>query len=175
MVVILGMAGAGKSTLCKKLAPYGPYQWFALGEVLRARETGAALSEMVHGGVLDNGLVTPIVREELARLGDSPEVLLDGCPRTVEQAKWLALGDDTPAVRMVIHIVVDEQTAEVRLAARGRADDNLDAMRLRFAGYHRDIDSVLSEFGSAGIAVYEIDGAQEEQEVFEQAKGLLGQ
>jgi adenylate kinase len=175
MVVILGMAGAGKSTLCKKLAPVGPYQWFALGEVLRARETGEALAEMTHGGVLNNDLVTPIVKEELRRLGDSPEILLDGCPRTVEQAKWLAGAIYTPQVRMVIHIVVDEQTAENRLSVRGRADDTKDAMQVRFAGYHRDIDSVLNEFGSKGIAVYELDGALDENIVFEQAKGLLAQ
>jgi adenylate kinase family enzyme len=174
MIVVLGMAGAGKSTLCKKLIAGGDYQWFALGEVLRARETGSALAEMAHGGVLSNDLVTPIVATELSKMGDSPEVLLDGCPRTVEQAKWLAIGAETPTVRLVLHLVVNEIEAEKRLSLRGRADDTVEAMKVRFAGYHRDIRHVLAEFTAQNIPVHEINGTLDELEVYGIAKRILG-
>ena len=174
MIVVLGMAGAGKSTLCGKLVADGDYQWFALGEVLRARETGKDLAEMAQGKVLDDALVTPIVTAELNRLGDSPEILLDGCPRTVGQAKWLAAGLNTPKVSCLLHLVVDDNTAIKRLVLRGRADDTGQAMKLRFAGYHRDIELVLDEFRSKGVKICEVDASQDEHSIVDQAYKCLG-
>ena len=173
MIIILGMAGAGKSTQCRKLSKDGSYSWLAVGELLRSLETGEGRAEMMHGKVLNDDIVTPIVRAELLKLGDSPELLLDGCPRTVGQAEWLVSDQETPKVHRIIHLVIDNETAIKRLVQRGREDDTKSAMRHRFAGYHRDIGPVLSVFKNAGVEVSEIDATQDEDAVLAQIKKVL--
>lgn len=174
MIIIVGMAGAGKSTQCKRLAEEKSYQWLAVGDVLRARETGTDRAEMMSGKVLDDAIVTPIVEEELDRLGDDPEILLDGCPRTLGQAEWLASKVD-PKTRAVIHLVINDEEALKRLMLRGREDDNEAAMRLRFAGYHRDIAPVLGAFRIQSIPVFEIDANAEQGVVYNQILERLSQ
>lgn len=173
MIIILGMAGAGKSTQCRKLIADNSYQWLAVGELLRSHETGEQRAEMMTGKVLDNSIVTPLVRAEMLRMTDTPEILLDGCPRTIEQAEWLATDTSTPRVRKVLHLVIDDELALSRLTTRGREDDTEAAMRLRFAGYHRDIGPVLDVFRRAGVEIHDIDATRSEQEVYEQIKEVL--
>lgn len=173
MIIVLGMAGAGKSTQCKKLSERDGYQWFSVGQHLRSIESGSERAEMNQGKILNDEIVTPIVEAELKRLGDSPEILLDGCPRTVGQATWLARQETTPHIRCVVHLVADDDTAMQRLLRRGREDDSEDAMRRRFAGYHRDIGPVLDAFRAKQIAVIEIDARGDENEVYEQLKAKL--
>jgi UMP-CMP kinase len=173
MIIILGMAGAGKSTQCRKLIADNEYQWLAVGELLRSHETGEQRAEMMTGKVLDNSVVTPLVREEMLRMTDTPEILLDGCPRTIEQAQWLSTDQETPQVRKVLHLVIDDETALKRLIIRARKDNTESAMRLRFDGYHRDIGPVLEVFRNAGVEIHDIDATQSEEEVFEEIKRAL--
>ena len=173
MIIILGMAGAGKSTQCRKLLEAFDFQWLAVGELLRSIETGEDRAEMMHGKVLNDAVVTPIVRAEMIRMGDTPEILLDGCPRTIGQAEWLTTDTETPRVHAIVHIVVDDSVALERLVRRGREDDSEEAMKRRFAGYHRDIGPVLSVFKNVGIPVYEVNGSLDENAVFEQIKKVL--
>ena len=49
MIIILGMAGAGKSTQCRHLEADGKFQWFSVGQHLREVETGTQKAEMAHG------------------------------------------------------------------------------------------------------------------------------
>lgn len=174
MIIVLGMAGAGKSTQCQKLQQRAGFQWFSVGKFLRSAEDDTEKAEMALGKVLDDRIVTPIVREEINRLTDKPELLLDGCPRTVGQAKWLASAVDTPVVRMVVHLIIDEHIATERLLKRQREDDTEYSMRRRFEGYHRDIGPVLSEFKVKNIPIFDIDGSLNEELVFERMQSVVG-
>jgi adenylate kinase family enzyme len=130
---------------------------------------------MMSGKVLDDSIVTPIVRDEIRRLGDSPEILLDGCPRTVGQAVWLASAQDTPKVRLVIHMVASDEVALERLTARAREDDSPEAMCKRFAGYHRDINLVLNEFKAQSIPIFECNADEHQDNVFELIREAIAQ
>jgi adenylate kinase len=173
MIIILGMAGAGKSTQCRKLVADGSYQWLAVGELLRHTELGDQRAEMMTGKVLNDDIVTPLVRAEMLRMTDNPEILLDGCPRTTRQALWLTTDNETPKVRSIIHMIVDDETALERLMKRGREDDTEAAMRLRFEGYHRDIEPVLEIFRNAGIEVTEVNASNSEDTVFAEIEEVL--
>ncbi len=172
MIVVLGMAGAGKSTQCRRLRDEFGYQWLPVGELLRAHRTEDQRLEMMHGLILDDNAVQPLVDAEMKRLGDDPEILLDGCPRTAAQATWLARGE-THGVRCILHLVIPDEVAMKRLLTRGREDDNETAMKKRFAGYHRDIGGVLAEFTEQGIVVYEINAELPANDVFGQIKKVL--
>ena len=129
----------------------------------------------MHGLVLNDTAVQPLVDAELRRLGDIPEVLLDGCPRTKEQAAWLASEQDISKVRCVIHLVISDEEAMRRLLSRGREDDTVDAMKKRFAGYHRDIAGVLAKFTDQGVSVHEINAELRADQVFDEIKGYIQQ
>lgn len=165
MIVIVGMAGAGKSTQCRRLSEEKGYQCLSVGELLRRTETGDNRAEMIRGAVLNDAVVTPIVKKELMRLGDAPEILLDGCPRTEGQALWLA-SETSPKTRAVLHLIISDDVALERLKLRDREDDTEEAMRLRFSGYHRDIGAVLDAFRAQSIPVMEIDANQDQATVY---------
>lgn len=166
MIIILGMAGAGKSTQCKKLRDEYGYQWIAVGELLRSlKRSEEQQAEMMHGMILDDTVVQPLVESEISRLGDMPEIVLDGCPRTKLQAHWL-VGQTIAPVSCVIHLVVSDVEAARRLHVRGREDDSPEAVQKRFAGYHRDITGVLDEFIQRGVPVHAFDADQPEDEVY---------
>ncbi|MCA9347559.1 nucleoside monophosphate kinase [Candidatus Saccharibacteria bacterium] len=173
MIVILGMAGAGKSTQCKLLSKDGYFQWLPVGQILRDLESGADKLEMMMGKVLDDKKVTPVVRDKIAELGDSPELILDGCPRTENQAIWLAEHTETPLVRLVIHLKIEDDVAIERLLKRGREDDSEDAIKVRMSGYHRDIGSVLSIFNDYGIKIVEIDASQSVDDVQSEIRRII--
>ncbi len=173
MIIILGMAGAGKSTQCRLLSENMGMQWVAVGQLLRSIDLGERKSEMIAGSVLSDEIVTPLVAAELERRGDTPEILLDGCPRTVGQATWLA-GLNYPKVRAVIHMVSQDECSIERLMERGREDDNREAITKRISGYHRDIGPVLAEFKVKGVPVYEIDACQAIDEVYEEISDKIG-
>lgn len=166
MIVFLGMAGSGKSTQCRRLSMELGLHWISIGEVLRQSEHGKSRDAMLHGLVLDDTIVMPIVEKELKRSGDTPEILLDGCPRTVAQARWLAESKD-PSVRVVIHLVLDDEIALRRLLQRQREDDTEHSIRQRFAGYHRDIEAVLAEFQRVGCPIRAVRADATKDEVYE--------
>jgi adenylate kinase family enzyme len=62
-----------------------------------------------------------------------------------------------------------------RLVKRGREDDSEEAMRRRFAGYHRDIHPVLEEFQLKHVPVVEVDARGDEEEVYLHIKQLLSE
>jgi len=165
VIIVLGMAGAGKSTQCRKLADTGEYRWVSIGELLRNMSVSAEhKAEMMMGKVLSDDIVTPIV-ESVLKLGDNPTILLDGCPRTTGQARWL-VEQEIVSINGILHMVVDDEIALHRLLKRGRSDDTPEAMRKRFDGYHRDINSVLEIFEDAGFPVLSVDASKDEDEVF---------
>ena len=124
-VVMLGRQGSGKGTQGMQLARLLVVPHISVGDVLReaaSSESPAgrrAQETMERGELVDDDLVVSLVAERLA----APDVssggfVLDGFPRTAEQAEALAgiLGD-APLDRAVV-IDVPLEVARARLLAR---------------------------------------------------------
>lgn len=96
-VVMLGRQGSGKGTQGVQLARLLVVPHISVGDILRdAAESGTpaglrAQQTMERGELVDDGLVVALVAERLAA-ADVPTggFVLDGFPRTVEQAQELA-------------------------------------------------------------------------------------
>jgi adenylate kinase len=114
-LVLLGPPGAGKGTQAKMLADRFPLVHLSSGDMLRAeRAAGSELGKKVisymdGGKLVPDELVTEVV---ISRIGQELKsgtkgVLLDGFPRTLNQAKDL----DTAFAKMgaKIHAVIDLQ------------------------------------------------------------------
>jgi adenylate kinase len=124
-LVLLGPPGAGKGTQAVRLARFWGIPHISTGTMLReAVKSESPLGRQVQaiiesGGLIDDGLITEVVKERL-RLPDTRNgFLLDGFPRTVPQAEALDRFERLHGEPLiVVEIVLSEEEVLRRLAAR---------------------------------------------------------
>lgn len=118
-VALLGPPGAGKGTQAKRITQGTGLVHLSSGDILRdevsrATELGrTASSYMERGELVPDGLIIDMIRGRIESAGTG--FLLDGFPRTVEQAE--ALGGITP-LDVVINIGLAREEVVRRLTAR---------------------------------------------------------
>jgi len=162
MILVVGLAGSGKSTQCQMLEATGRYKWLSVGQLLRTKiEDPKHKAVIASGDVLGDDTVLPLVSEYLkSHQKPGPELLLDGFPRSLSQAYWLAeLKDEQHiSVTKAIHIKASPETTLPRLLKRGRSDDHEAAIQERFLEYESMILPILEYLRGQNIPVVEVDG-----------------
>ena len=156
--------GAGKGTQGIVIASHFDIPHIATGDLLRdhvARGTalGASVKSFLDKGALvPDEVVLDMVRERLETM-DGDGWVLDGIPRTMEQAKALyeiAVGLDMTA-DVALHLKVQDDELVRRLLARavssGRTDDTEDVIRHRLELYYEVTHPILDWYGERGILV----------------------
>lgn len=122
--VLLGPPGSGKGTMAKHLASIFPLDHISTGDMLRdavSKETAIGLrakAAMTDGRFVDDSTVNDLV---FARLRDEKmDVLLDGYPRTLNQARAFAdfLSASNVELGCVIDIDVPNDVLEARVVKR---------------------------------------------------------
>ena len=124
-LVVLGKQGAGKGTQCVRLSHHYVVPHVSTGDMLRAAvKQGTPLGrkakdQMDKGELLGDDLIMEMVAERL-RESDvrARGFVLDGCPRTVDQAEQLATVLHPVDLDLAIDIVVPTHQVLRRLAAR---------------------------------------------------------
>jgi len=125
-VILLGAPGAGKGTQAERIVAGFTLPHISTGEMLRAAvaagtEMGLAAQKVMEAGALvPDDVVIGIVRDRLAQADAQKGFVLDGFPRTIEQAARLdaMLAAGGRAVTHVILIDVPEDELVERLAGR---------------------------------------------------------
>lgn len=206
-LMMLGPPGAGKGTQAKLLSKEHDLAHISTGDMLRrAKEQGTELgkkaaSYMNEGELVPDEVVIGIVRETLSDPEIAEGFILDGFPRTVEQAEALErMGIELDTV---LNVVVDEPTIIERLSGRRsctscgetyhiqynppqregvcdvcgeelvqRADDQPDAIRTRLEEYHAKTAPLIAFYRDRDKLI-DIDGEQSPEEVEEQIQGVL--
>lgn len=172
-LVIFGRQGAGKGTQSAKIVEEFGVVHVSTGDMLRAAiaaetEMGLAVKAILdRGDLVDDVTMIGLVEERLAQ-SDIVEngVLLDGFPRTVDQAEALIqlLGDDR-AIDLAVNIDVSVDEVTERMLARGRADDTPEAIAQRLDLYQAQTVPVIEWLAERGVLVT-VDGLGTEDEVF---------
>ena len=152
-LVLLGPPGAGKGTQAEKLAEKLEIPQISTGELFRRNiDKGTKLGleakrYLDAGDLVPSDLTNQLVDDRL----DDPDAvngfILDGYPRSLEQAKALhemleRRGTDIDAV---LEFRVSQDELLLRLKARGRADDTDDVILNRMKVY-RDETAPLLEY-----------------------------
>jgi len=125
-IILLGPPGAGKGTQAKLLEEKLGLKQLSSGDMLRAavsRGTAVgqkAKSYMDAGKLVPNQVVVDVVFESIDALSSSNGIILDGFPRTVEQAEALdkKLAEKNARIDGVIVIKVRDEKLVERIAGR---------------------------------------------------------
>ena len=125
-VVLLGPPGAGKGTQAKSMSDTLNIVHISSGDLLRDHQQrgtelgNTARSYMQNGSLVPDDLIIAMIKERI-RLPDAEGgYVLDGFPRTVEQAGALedALKNQGEAIDWVANIRVSEEELVMRLGGR---------------------------------------------------------
>jgi adenylate kinase len=108
-ILLLGAPGVGKGTQAKELVKLWGIPQISTGDLLRFhRDNNTPLGLiakpiMDKGGLVPDSLVNEMVEDRLKQPDTARGYILDGFPRTIEQAKWLE--DRLAAARESVPVV----------------------------------------------------------------------
>jgi adenylate kinase len=124
-IVLFGSPGSGKGTQAKMLTQCLGIPHISTGDMLRDRirsgsEAERAMGVAMHSGALvSDAVVNEMVRERLTEPDAAHGFILDGFPRTLDQAEHLAEFLVGRGIReVVIHLAVDYNIIIARLTGR---------------------------------------------------------
>jgi adenylate kinase len=178
-IVLLGPPGAGKGTQAQKLADKLGVPQISTGDLFRfnisnGTELGLEAKKYLDAGDLVPATLTnALVDDRLDHEDAAGGFILDGFPRSVEQAKALdeMLEKRNLALDAVLEFRVPEEELVSRLKGRGRADDTEDVIRNRFKVYRDETAPLLDYYSDTLVTV---DAVGELDEVFTRALKALG-
>lgn len=184
--IIFGPPGSGKGTQAARVEREFHLKHLSTGEILRAEvargtEIGKEVARiMAAGDLVPDGIIVDIVRERLPEAEAGEGVLLDGFPRTIEQARALdeMLASEGHRVDFVIALDAPENVLVDRIlhraAIQGRPDDTREAIAERMHEYHKLTAAVLDYYREEGVPVLVVDGLGDPDEVFERIRAAIG-
>jgi adenylate kinase len=176
---LLGPPGAGKGTQAVKLSEKLGIPQISTGELFRSNiENGTKLGleakrYLDAGDLVPSDLTNQLVDDRLSEPDAANGFILDGFPRSVEQAKALhemleRRGTDIDAV---LEFRVSQDELLERLKGRGRADDTDDVILNRMKIY-RDETAPLLDYYRDELKTVDAIGTLDE--VFARALQALG-
>lgn len=175
MIILMGVAGAGKSMQGRLFADEHGYAWISTGELFRVLVTGKRRQQMLEGKLLSDDEVIKLIDKTLKLIDLNQEFLLDGFPRTRVQADWLL--DQVKQGRFkltaVFNLAASPEVVKERLLARGRLDDTEEAIKKRFAEYETTTLPILDYFKQAGVDVHDIDAAKDPMTVHDEIMNYI--
>ena len=191
IIVLFGPPAAGKGTQAKRIRETYGIAHLSTGDMLRAAiaqgtEVGKrAKAIMDKGQLVPDDIVVGIIAERIGHADCKNGFVLDGFPRTVNQAKTLdeMLKGKDLGVGVVIVMEVDEaalikrvETRAAETRAKGepvRPDDDPETFKKRLGVYKAETAPILPYYEAQG-KIRRVDGMKSIDEVTAQIDAVLG-
>lgn len=162
MILLFGPTGAGKSMQGQMLAVRQGWKWLSTGEMLRQSTDPAVIETLKSGELVSDELTYQVFEQAIqdARDKNYPNIIVDGFPRTKEQAAWLDeyMARQNEHIDIVIALEVPESEIMRRLEKRGRMEDTPETIAKRMTIYRQKMYPVLGIFAEAGVKIVHLDG-----------------
>jgi adenylate kinase len=170
--VMLGAPGSGKGTQAELLADVLGVPAISTGEMLRqAVSAGNELGErvkgtMASGALVDDALMSEVVRQRLDRADAVHGFLLDGYPRTTQQAATLDSLLEARGRRLdaVVLLDVPESVLVRRAVARKREDDREHVVLERLRVYREKTEPLVAHYAGRGL-LHRVNGDRDVRDV----------
>ena len=150
---MIGPPGSGKGTQASRVAGAATVPHISTGDILRrAVATGSMLGEAVgdamsRGDLVSDEIMSDLIAERLADLDATAGFVLDGFPRTIDQALALDVLMEERGLLAVVELSVPDDELVRRLSRRrqieGRVDDDEAVVRDRLAVYARSTQPLI--------------------------------
>jgi adenylate kinase len=180
----MGPPGSGKGTQGEVLAQDLHIPRIAPGDIFRSEiKQGTELGKRVQafndaGALVPDEVVIEVMRSRFSQGDTNVGWILDGFPRTTNQAKALneLLADIDQEYDFILNLDVPESMLVERLTLRsgeqGRSDDNIAVIENRLKEYYEKTRPLLEFYGKD---VTQIDGTPSMAEVSQVIKTTLSQ
>jgi adenylate kinase len=179
-VVLLGPPGAGKGTQALKLSEKLGIPQISTGDLFRKNiSEGTPLGieakrYLDAGDLVPSELTNKLVEDRIEQPDAVDGFILDGYPRSVEQARALdeMLKNHNTKLDAVLEFAVSEQELLERLKSRGRADDTEEVIHNRMQVYRDETEPLLEYYSHNNLQKVNAVGTLDE--VFARALRALG-
>lgn len=200
-IIILGAPGSGKDTQAEFLVSALGFQIVSSGELIRLR---AIHDEELHhilekGELVSDNIVDDEIISVFALLPEDQPIILDGYPRTIEQADKLnkILAENNRRVDKVIYLSVPDDDLTKRIQKRRvcvkcgkftsdeykscpncggalslRPDDTPKAIKNRLEIFHNTTEPVINYYKERNL-LHEVDGRPSINDVRESVRELF--
>lgn len=162
-IVMLGAPGSGKGTQAKILAQKFNLAHISTGDLFRKQiASGNALGQEAksyidRGALCPDSLTINMLHDFLSTMPEVEGYILDGVPRTTDQADMLAGKgmDKTLPIDLVLNLNVDKDELKSRMLKRaaieGRSDDTPEIIEKRMANYFAQTKPLEEYYEKKGI------------------------
>ncbi|GHT18835.1 adenylate kinase [Bacteroidia bacterium] len=184
-IIISGAPGSGKGTQSDLIVEKFRLKHLSTGDMLRAEiaagtDLGRQVEKLVSAGhFVPDQMIIDIIVKAIEKVDDAYNgLILDGFPRTVEQAEALEtiFEQQGKKISLFLDIHVDEAELIDRLLKRGqlqgRTDDNLETIRERLKVYHAKTQPI-SDFYKKKNNYYRIEGNGTVEEIYGKIEDLI--
>jgi adenylate kinase len=183
-LILFGPPGAGKGTQAVRIAQ--KYNWvhISTGDILRAEVSQGTVLGLKVKAVMDAGhlvsddLLIEIMESVFVKHGEAKGFVLDGFPRTINQARELdkMLAKLVRSVSLVLALEVNEEELVKRMHKRaveqGRLDDTEEAIKNRLVQYHSHTKPLITYYKEQNL-FKEVHGVGSMDEIFQSVCGVI--
>lgn len=181
-IIIFGPPGAGKGTQAKKVADHYGIVHLSTGKMFReAINEGTELGKIVKS-IIDDGQLVPdqtvvdMVEETIAGEEYKKGYVIDGFPRTVEQAvafdNMLERRNEAVDAFISLHVSDEELIQRLLTRGEGRSDDTEKKIKTRLEVYKKETAPVMEYYQQAGM-FRSVDGTGSINEIYQRILSAL--
>jgi adenylate kinase len=200
-IIILGAPGSGKDTQANFLVDALGYKVISTGDLVRilAGHNDEVNEMMKKGELIPDNIVEDELISTFVLLPDEQPIIIDGYPRTIEQAQKLdtILEENQRGLDKVIYIKISDQESIKRLSTRKycadcghttyatelvcpdcggklsvRDDDKVESIKHRLELFHKKTEPIINYYKEKGLLV-EVDGTPDPIKVKESVREVL--
>ena len=180
-LLLIGAPGAGKGTQAERLSEHFGIAHISSGDLLRQHvkdqtTIGQTIKTYVDAGdLVPDAVVMDMLRKPVVAAAEAGGYVLDGFPRTVDQAKaaFETARELGVEVQAAVHLDVPDEELIRRLLARGRGSDDTEDVIAHRLEVFREMTIPLLDYYAGREWMFTVDGAQTPDKVHEDIVGRL--